>query len=162
MWEAVAKVLTNSNALLVLIFLMIFTLILIVLAASGLVQINTGSFKMGADSRERDIIRQQTDWSHTYILGLKSQIVADEKVHNGYLTLYMLESTYDEVVKWIVFNHINLESDYVSIKQEQIKSMIHSQPDIQSQYKTKEFDKKVDKWVEELITRLVKIRKVYK
>lgn len=35
MWEAIAEILTNSNALLVLIFAMIFASILIVLAATG-------------------------------------------------------------------------------------------------------------------------------
>ena len=162
MWEAVAKILTNSNALLVLIFLMMFVLMLVILAMSGLVRIDTGSFKMGADHKERDIIRQQIEWSHSYILGLKSQIIADESKFNGYLTYFMLEAAYDEVINWISFNHINLESDYISIKQEKIKSMIHSQKDIRADYKTKEFDKKVDKWVDELIHKLVQIRKVYK
>lgn len=162
MWDALAKVLTNSNAFLVLIFFSIFLFILIILAMSGLVRIDTGAFKMGLDNKERDIIRQQIDYSHAYILGLKSQIIADESVYNGYLTYFMLEASFGEVVNWITFNHINLESDYISIKQEKIKSMIHSQPDIRAKYKTKEFDKKVDKWVEDLIIKLVQIRKVYK
>ena len=162
MWDAIAKVLTNSNAFLVLIFFSIFLFILIILAMSGLVRIDTGAFKMGADHKERDIIRQQIDWSHSYILGLKSQIIADESKYNGYLTMFMLEAAFDEVINWITFNHINLESDYISIKQEKIRSMIHSQKDIRPDYKTKEFDKKVDRWVDELIHKLVQIRKVYK
>lgn len=162
MWDAIAKVLTNSNALLVLIFLMIFMIILIALATTGLVRIDTGSFVMGADNKERDIIRQQIEWSHSYIIGLKSQIIADETHFNGYLTMFVLEAVYDEVINWITFNHINLESDYISIKQEKIRSMIHSMKDIKPEYKTKEYDRKVDKWVEELIKRLVTIRKVYK
>lgn len=49
MWEAIATVLTNSNALLVLMFLSMFAVILIILASTGLVRIDTGSFKMGAE-----------------------------------------------------------------------------------------------------------------
>ena len=162
MWDAVAKILTNSNALLVLIFLTMFVFILIILTMSGLVRIDTGAFKMGADTKERDIIRQQIEWAHIYIMGLKYQISADETTYKGYLTKFMLEAAFDEVVAWIVFNHINLESDYISIKQEQIKSMVHSEPTIRPEFKTKEFDRKVDKWVDELIRRLVVIRKVYK
>ena len=59
MWEAIAKILTNSNALLVLVFMSMFVAILIILASTGLVRIDTGAFQMGADHRERDIIRQQ-------------------------------------------------------------------------------------------------------
>lgn len=161
-WDAVARILTNTNALLVLIFLMIFFLLFVLFARTGIIHINVHGFKMGADHKERDIIRQQIDWAHSYILGLKSEIEADETKYNGYLTLFMLEAVYDEVVNWITFNHINLESDYISIKQERIKSMVHSEPSIKSEYKTKEFDRKVDKWVDILIRKLVLIRKVYR
>lgn len=161
-WDAVARILTNTNALLVLIFLMIFFLLFVLFARTGIININIRGFKMGADHRERDIIRQQIDWAHSYILGLKCEIVADETRYNGYLTLFMLEAAFDEVINWITFNHINLESDYISIKQEKIKSMIHSEPNIRQEYKTKEFDRKVDKWVDILIRKLVLIRKVYR
>ena len=162
MWDAFAEILTNSNALLVLVFASVFILILIILVQAGMVRIDTGAFKMGADHKERDIIRQQIEWSHAYIIGLKSKIIADETRFNGYLTMFVLEAAYDEVINWITFNHINLESDYIGIKQEKIRSMIHSMKDIKPEYKTKEYDKKVDKWVEELIRKLVLIRKVYK
>ena len=109
---------------------------------------------MGADHKERDIIRQQIEWSHSYIIGLKSQINTDESRYNGYLILFVLEAAYDEVINWITFNHINLESDYISIKQEKIKSMLHSIKEVKPEFKTKEFDRKVDKWVEELIRKL--------
>lgn len=162
MWRAIADILTDGNALLVLIFISMFVLILIFLVAAGMVRIDTGAFKMGADHKERDIIRQQIEWSHSYIIGLKSQINTDESRYNGYLILFVLEAAYDEVINWITFNHINLESDYISIKQEKIKSMLHSIKEVKPEFKTKEFDRKVDKWVEELIRKLVLIRKVYK
>lgn len=162
MWRAIADILTDGNALLVLIFVSMLVLILIFLVAAGMVRIDTGAFKMGADHKERDIIRQQIEWSHSYIIGLKSQINTDESRYNGYLILFVLEAAYDEVINWITFNHINLESDYISIKQEKIKSMLHSIKEVKPEFKTKEFDRKVDKWVEELIRKLVLIRKVYK
>lgn len=161
MWDAFARILTNDNALVVLIFVMLFGFVLIILAMTGLVRIDTGAFKMGADHKERDIIRQQIDWSHSFITGLKSQIYADESKYNGFLTLYVLEVMFDEIVNWITFNHINLESDYISVKQERIRSLLHNMP-IGSEFRTKEFERKVDKWVEEIIRKLVLIRKVYK
>lgn len=161
MWDAFAKILTDSNALLILIFLTMFVIIFILLAKSGLVEVKTSVFKMGADNRERDIIRQQIEWSHSFLIGLRSQIQADESIYHGYLTLYVLETMYDEIVTWITFNHINLESDYISVKQEKIRSLLRTMP-IGPEFRTKEFERKVDKWVEEVIRKLILIREVYK
>ena len=161
MWEAIAKILTNSNALLVLIFLSMFVVILIILAMSGLVRIDTGSFKMGADNKERDIIRQQVEWSHSYIMGIESELYANNNELDEYLAKYILEVIFDEIIAWVVFNHINLESDYINIKQEKIKSIIKTM-NVKPQYQSKEFFKKTDRWTEEIIRKLVKIREVYK
>ena len=161
MWDAIAKILTNSNALLVLIFLTFFILILIVLTRTGLVEIKTANFRMGADVRERNIIEQQTEWSHSYIMGLSSEIEADDSRYGGYRIKYILEVIHNEITGWITQNHINLESDYVSIKQEKVKAMLKSM-DIEPQYKTDKFFKKTDRWVDEVIHKLVKIREVYK
>ena len=161
MWDAIAKVLTNSNALLVLVFLVIFFLLFVLLARTGLVQIHTNSFRMGADTRERDIIRQQIEWSHSFVMSLKAQIVVDESKYNGFKTKYVLECVYDEIINWITFNHINLDSDYISIKQEKMRAVVRSM-DLQPEFYTKEFDRRMDKWTEEIIHKLVKIREVYK
>ena len=161
MWDAIAKILTNSNALLVLIFLTFFILILIVLTRTGLVEIKTANFRMGADAKERDIIRQQVEWAHTFLKGLPVQIEPDNSIYGGYFTKFILETVYDEVVDWITFNHINIESDYIGIKQAKIKSLVWSL-DIGPQYRTKEFEKKIDRWTDELIHKLVKIREVYR
>lgn len=161
MWEAIAKILTNSNALLVLMFLSMFAVILIILASTGLVRIDTGSFKMGADVKERDIIRQQTEWAEAYIMGLESCISADTSRYGGFLTKYILTTCYIEVVSWITFNHVNLESDYVSIKQEKMKSIVR-RFNIAPEFRTKKFEEQIDKWVETIIRKLVMIRELYK
>lgn len=161
MWDAIARILTNSNALLALVFLLIFFILFVLLARTGLIQIHTNSFRMGADLRERDIIRQQIEWSHTYVMGLEHDIKANNNRYGGYFTKYILEAVYDEIVSWITFNHINLHSDYVSIKQAKVKAIVYSMP-VDKQYRTKEFEKKIDKWTEEVIKKLVMIREVYK
>ena len=161
MWEAIAKILTNSNALIVLLFMLLFSFILIILASTGLVRIDTGNFKMGADHKERDIIRQQTEWAEAYIMGLESCIDADTSKYGGYLTKYILRTCYDEVVVWITYNHINLESDYISIKQEKMKSIVRGF-NVDAKFRTKEFERQIDKWVDIIIRRLVTIRGVYK
>lgn len=59
MWEAIAKILTNANALLVLIFFLLFAILLIILAKTGLVQIRTSVFKWVEDIiRKLVVIRE--------------------------------------------------------------------------------------------------------
>lgn len=165
MWDAIATVLTNANAILVLIFLSIFFLVFALIAKTGLVQIHTSSFRMGADMRERDIIRQQTEWAHTYCAGLKTQVdemCKDLPAYNPYTTMYILERMYSEVVEWITYNHINLDSDYISIKQDKVRALVASLTVLPEVFTSKMFLKQTDKWTEEIIHKLVKIREVYK
>jgi len=161
MWEAIAEILTNSNAFLILVFAVVFTLIFVLMARTGLLQIHTNSFRMGADHRERDIIRQQIEWTHSYVMSLEGEIATDTTKYGGYFTKYVLETVYDEIVNWITFNHINLESDYISVKQAKIRAIVKSMP-VDQKYRTKEFDRKIDRWCEEVIRRLVTIREVYR
>lgn len=161
MWDAIARVLTNSNALLALVFLLIFFILFVLLARTGLIQIHTNSFRMGADLRERDIIRQQIEWAHTYVMSLEHEIKADNSKYGGYFTKYILEAVYDEIINWITFNHINLQSDYIGIKQAKIHAIVYSMP-VEKQYRTKDFEKKLDRWTEEVIKKLMMIREAYK
>ena len=162
MWDAIAKVLTNSNALLVLVFLLVFVLIFIVLIKTGLIEIKTNNVRVGKDVKEREIIRQQIEWSRAYIMGLKGTMEVDESRYGGFLARYVLERCHSEVTNWISFNNINLESDYVSIKQEKIRSIILQIDEIDPKYKSKEYFKRVDKNVEDVIKKLITIRQMYK
>ena len=94
-------------------------------------------------------------------MGLESRIKVDKSRYGGYKTRYILELCANEIVNWISFNHINPDSAYVSIKQEKMKSIIRSM-DVDPTFTSKEFEKQVDKWVEEIINKLVEIREVYK
>lgn len=162
MWDAVIKLLSGSNALIILMFLALITFIFAILAKGGFLQIRTSAFSMGSGARERDIIRQQIEWTYSYVTGLYAQIESDESEYKGYLTKYILERCYDEIVNWIAFNHINLDSDYIGIKQEKIKSIIRTDPSVRPQFKSKEFEERIDGWTEEVIKKLVVIREMYK
>ena len=162
MWEAIGNVLSGSNASLVLIFLFLITIIASVLSRKGILSITTKGLTLGADIRERDIIRQQVDWTHSFVTGLYATIqpMTDGK-YNGYYTRFILEMCYSEIVDWITFNHIKLDSDYISVKQTRIKSIVYSL-DIDPQFKTPKFEKQIDSWVEEIIKKLSTIREVYR
>jgi hypothetical protein len=160
MWEALVSVLTSANAAMVLIFVLIMVVICLLLLKRGFIQINTKSFRLGADERERDIIRQQVEWAHTYIMGLQVNFPTSTDCR-GYFLKYLLEKAYSEVVDWITFNHMRTDGSYIPIKQDKIKSMVFSL-DISPEYATDEYRKKIDEWVDELIRKLILIREDYK
>lgn len=164
-WGAIAQVMTNSNALMVLIFMIIFFLLIVGFAHAGLLQIHTSTVRMGADTRERDIIRQQTEWAHVYCMGLKGQIdemCKNVEEYNPFVTMYILERMYTEVVEWITYNHINLDSDYIGIKQDKVRALLSSMTVMPEVFTSQRFLKKVDEWTDETIHKLVMIREVYK
>lgn len=164
MWETIGKVLTDPhswfNLMFVAVVIVIVFLILMHLSKRGYIRISTKSVQLGDDVKERDIIRQQVEWAHIFIAGLRIYIPETPENH-GYFTKYILEVVYSEVVDWITFNHIKVDSDYVAIKQAKIKSLVYSF-DISPEYKTQKFEKQIDAWVDELIRKLVLIREVYK
>ena len=160
MWEAISRVLTSPNANFVMACLLLFTVILSTLSRKGILSINTHGLSLGADVRERDIIRQQIEWAHSYIAGLYSAIHPNEQRYGGYFTRYLLEIVYSEIVDWISFNHIKLDSEYISIKQAKIKAIIYSY-DLDPEFKTPKFEKQIDAWVEEVIKKLAAIREMY-
>lgn len=165
MWDAIATVLTNQNALMVILFGVAIFLLLVVLAKQGYIRINTGKFALGDDYRERAIIQQQTEWAHIYCAGLKSQVdifCKDIEGYDPYITMYMLERMYSEVVEWITYNHMNLDSDYIGIKQDRIKALVASLTVMPAVFTSSKFSKQVDAWTDEIIRKLVKIREVYK
>lgn len=161
MWETIEHILMSPNATIVLCFVLVIVILGILLSKSGLLNIRTQNFQLGASVRERDIIRSQVDWSHTFIMGLYSQINPKDSKYGGYFTKYILEYLYSEVVNWITFNHIRVDTEYLTTKQSIIRSMIYSM-DIDEDFKTPEFQKQVDDWVEEVVKTLVKIRENYK
>lgn len=161
MWETIKAVLLSPNASMVMATLLILVVIISVLSRKGILSINTKGLTLGADIQERDIIRQQVEWTHCYIAGLFSYIQPmSSNKYNGYFIRFILEIVYSEIVDWITFNHIKIDSDYISIKQAKIKAIVYSY-DIDPVFRTPKFEKQIDAWTEEVIKKLATIRAVY-
>ena len=158
MWDAIKSVLTGQNALAVLITITVLVIILAILAKKGIFQFNGKGITIGGDEDERAIIRQQTEWSQLFILGLQNHPIF--KGYNEYHTLWVLEKMFDEVLNWIVFNHISDSENYISIKQEKIWNLIQTLV-TEDKFTSQEFQDLVYENTEKLIKRLVYIRKNY-
>ena len=159
MWETIKTVLTSGNVLTILIFLVILVVLVAVLAKKGIFQFNGKGVQIGGDEDERAIIRQQTEWSQLFVQSMRQLPIFEGS--DTYHTLYILEKAFDEVLNWIVFNHISDSENYISIKQEKVWNLIQTLVS-DKKFTTEEFKQVVYDNTETLIKRLVHIRKNYR
>lgn len=157
--DGLKEILISPNAWLFLVFLSIVIVVFVKLSKAGLFSLKTKNLQIGNSEIERTIIRNQADLAYLYIMALESKIDSDHQF-NFYITRYILEKVYDEVIEWITFNHITTAKEYIEIKQEKITYLVNGigvNPKIQ----TKEFKERMNGWTKELIERLVQVRELY-
>lgn len=159
MWESIGNVLTSNNAVAVLITLLILVIVAAVLAKVGIFQFKGKGVTIGGDEDERAIIRQQTEWTQLFIQSMQQLPIFEGS--DTYHTLYILEKAFDEVLSWIVFNHISDSENYISIKQEKIWNLIQTLV-TDKKFTSTEFKQTIYDNTEVLIKRLVYIRKNYR
>lgn len=159
MWESISNVLTSGNAVAVLLTLIVLIIILAILAKTGIFQFNGKGVTIGDNEDERAIIRQQIEWSQLFVQSMQQHPIFEGS--DTYHTLYVLEKAFDEVLSWIVFNHISDSENYISIKQEKIWNLIQTLV-TERKFTTEEFKQIIYDNTEILIKRLVHIRKNYR
>ena len=157
MWDALKEILTSSNSLQVLIFILLLILVCVLLIRGNYLRIRTQHLKIGTDEAERAILRQQVEYSYQYITGLYGLIKSKHPQFDAIKTKYILEVVYDEVVNWISFNHISKSEIYIMVKQDKIRGLIFEM-DVAEEVKSIEFKEQMNSWTKEIINRLVDIR----
>lgn len=162
--EVVSNVLTSNNLPTIIIgvtiFVVLFIIVLVVFKLLGIkIKIDSKHFQIGESEKERAIIRQQSEWAHAYCMSLEYQMPKDES-YNGYVTKYILERCYDEIVSWIMFNHLTLHGDYVKVKQQRIKMLV-DQLAMKDLYRSDEFHNFLEEGTRYVIENLIHIREVY-
>ena len=160
-WEAVKEVLTSPNAWMFLLFLVFAIFILVKMSKSGLISFKGKRLRIGSDERELTIIRNQTQWAHLYIMSRKGKLIDENSSElTRVICENILEKVYDKVIEWITFNHITFSNSYIEIKQSEIKCLVYSLV-ISEDFKTPEFEQRMNGWVREVILNLINIRKEY-
>lgn len=162
MWEALGAALGGAHARDFLVAAVAIVSLALVASKAGLLRIHTRHVSMGAGDMERTVLREQIDWTHTYVMGLEGKIraVTPEMLHGGYFTKYILEVVFDEMVKWITFNHITADEKYIKVKQDKVSALVYMH-NVQKEFTTPEFKGRMDNWVREIIEKLVEIRRLY-
>ena len=158
MWQAIEKILLSDNSATVLFFLVIIILLLAHFSNKGVFKWHTEKLTIGASENERAIIRQQVEWAE---LEIESLATAEIFSHvDEWRTKYILEKLFDEVLQWIIFNHIKDSPEYISIKQEKIWNMTQTLV-VREEFRSDEFKDFIYKEVDKIIKRLIFLRRQY-
>lgn len=159
--DGLKEILTSANAWMFLLFLAFAIFILVKMSKSGLISFKGKGLRIGSDERELSIVRNQTQWAHLYIMSRKGKLIDENSSElTRVICENILEKVYDKVIEWITFNHINSSNSYVEIKQSEIKCLVYSLV-ISEEFKTPEFETRMNGWVREVILNLINIRKEY-
>ena len=158
MWQAIEKILLSDNSAIVLFFLIVIMLLLAYFSKKGVFNWHTEKLTIGVSENERAIIRQQVEWTE---LEIESLAFTERFNHvDEWRTKFILEKLFDEVLQWIIFNHITDSPEYISIKQEKIWNLTQTFV-IKDEFKSEEFKDFIYKEVEKIIKRLVFLRRQY-
>lgn len=157
--NGVKEIVTSANAWLFLLFLSVVLILAIRLIKTGAIKVKTKSLQIGNTETERKILEKQNNLAYSYIMALEPIIDEDDELQH-YITVCMLEKVYDEVIKWIIANHMTTTKEYVQLKQEEIVYLISSLA-INPKIRSKEFVDRVKEWTKEIIERLVQVRELY-
>lgn len=164
--ETFATILTSKDFLSSIPSVILLIVAICILSKILKVRVTTSHIQIGGEDKnsyyERAIVRNQVNQAKLFCMALENKINAlvEHKTADGYYVKYILECVYDKMTEWIMYNHIENTDEYIESKQWEMQSLVYSfsPPD---QFKTPEFQERINKWTAEIIGRLVSIRKLY-
>ena len=164
--ETLATILTSKDFLSSIPSVILLIVAICILGKILKVRVTTSHIQIGGEDKnsyyERAIVRNQVNQAKLFCMALENKINAliEHKTADGYYVKYILECVYDKMTEWIMYNHIENTEEYIESKQWEMQSLVYSfnPPD---QFKTPEFQERINKWTAEIIGRLVSIRKLY-
>ena len=154
MWDAVVEAMKTGNGWLILLVLILVG----VTARFGHLKIKTDKILIGKSTSEKErlVMKKQSEFAHYACMGFEKSI----KRFDGYdetLGKLIAEKAYDEVMSWIMVNHIEAAPYYISNKQEIIWNLVVNET-VDDRMRTEKFREKVYADVEGIIKQLVAIR----
>ena len=158
MWEFLKSAAENGSLQSVLLFLGVIAVLVAYCGKHGIIKWHTDKVTIGASEAERAVIRQQVEWTELEVQSLARCTWFDDA--DQWRTKYILERMFDEILQWIIFNHIKDSDSYISIKQEKLWNMTQMLVE-KPEFTSDEFKDFVFNETDKIIKRLVQLRKSY-
>ena len=156
-----------SNLIVISVFAIIIIALIVVLIKTGLLKFKGNGFQVGHDDKTREILRRQIEYADVSCKIFTDKLIASMphiiEICEQFLLRYLNEKIYNEVVHWIVINHIAVDEFYIKNKQMIMYSIITevlSINNLASDF-SDEFKKLIDSESDLIIRNLVNIRDYY-
>lgn len=153
--EWLSNILTSNNAIPVMVFALVVIIIGLVMVKKGTLSFNGKGVKIGAADNERAIIRAQFEFIQAYLMQFSQSFPKDL---DEYRLKYVMARIERELIKMITFNHISDNIEYIRMKQDVIYGEILRRTD-SPYFRSDGFKEACNKGVEDIIKRLLQIRK---
>lgn len=164
MWEALGNVFTSPSGWQVLLTIVVIILMIIFMAKAGVLKVHTRFVSVGESydagkKINQIVVRRQIEFAEAFCTNLLADIyqLYPEQAYGGWKTRCILEQVYDEIVRWISFNHITNDDIYINNKVIIIRALVMKNEPA-DYFKTKEFEEKISGWVVTVVKQLVTIR----
>lgn len=155
----IAKVVDSSNAVPIVLIIVVLVLIIAFLAKKGIISFKGHGLSVGNDETERTVIRSQIQYAQTAVGDFYSTIPYWEG-RDEYRLRYIMELIIDCFVECAIFNHVTTEKIYTELKQRKVWQCVidHSEnPNIL----TDDFKKAVYEETRHILEKFIEIRKYY-
>lgn len=158
--EGVVQIVNSPNFTKVIVTAFIAVTVAWLLVKSGLLTVHSKYVTMGVADKEHAIMRKQLIYAKQACDAFVQYIPQGED-YNEWRGKCVAELVYDEMVDWVVLNHIEDTEDYISLRQTAVWNIILAHV-WKPEHKSEEFRQVVFKHVEQDIKALVRIRKCAK
>lgn len=127
--EWITQIANGSNFIPIAIFTLVLIAVLAFLAKRGVFSVSVGGVNVGHTERDvRALLLKMLAYCKQYNSNAKQELIARER-EKGYQMDYMnttivFELVFDDVIEWLLVNHITTNKDFVAEKIEQIKMTV--------------------------------------
>jgi hypothetical protein len=154
MWDAIVSTVESGQGWLLLAIIVMMA----ITARMGHLKVKTDKLMIGKDSgdNERLLMKKQTEYAYVTCMGFEKQIPRFDG-YNPILGELIVEKVYDEIVSWVMINHIEDSAEYIKNKQKIVWNIVSTET-INKKMKNEKFKAQVYDCIEEIIKELVHIR----
>ena len=154
MWETIVELVKSGDAWLVLAILALMAFAI----RQGYMKVRTEKILIGKDSSERErlLMKKQSEFAHAAAIAFEKEFPHFDG-YNNVLGELIAEKAYDEIVNWIMINHIEDDKVYIANKQQIIWNIVTAEF-INEKMRNKKNKEMIYQRVEEIIKELAAMR----
>ena len=158
MWEAIGDAIASENGMSIAVLAVLTFISVFVGLKHGRIKLKTDRLTIEGEARDKErlLMKKQSECASVACKGFEKRIARFDG-YNTLLGALIAEKAYDQIVEWIMANHIRDDQEYITDKQEIIWDIVSAEV-VDDRFRSEKFKKQVYECIEHIIRRLVQIR----